>query len=69
MEVYRCTLHIKGGGFVTSNWNTSKYWARKQALKHINVKNEIGHVSYDTYVIHDGNEIVNCRKNTVSDLK
>ena len=31
-------------------------------LKHINDKNEIGHVSYDTYVIHDGNEIMNYSK-------
>lgn len=70
MEVYRCTLHLKGGGAqITSNWNTSKYWARQQALKHITDKNEIGHVFYDTYVIHDGNEIVNCSKSTVSDLK
>lgn len=70
MEVYRCTLHLKGGDTrITSNWNTSKYWARQQALKYINDKNEIGHVSYDTYVIHDGNEIVDCSKSTVSDLK
>lgn len=39
MEVYRCTLHLKGGDTrITSNWNTSKYWARQQALKYINDK-------------------------------
>lgn len=65
MEIYRCTIHLAYGGTnIISNWNTSKYWAKQQALEQVGNR-KIGHISYDTYIVKDRNENSDCSKSTV----
>lgn len=66
MEIYRCTIHLAHCGIkIISNWNTSKYWAKQQALEQVK-DSKIGHISYDTYIVKDGNENSDCSKSTIS---
>ena len=53
MEIYRCTIHANGSR-ITSEWNTEKYWAKQQAMKHVECNRDIGHISYDTIIVNEG---------------
>ena len=57
MEIYRCTIHLDGSS-VTSAWNTEKYWAKQQAMKYINDKRYIGHISYETLIVNEGSKYI-----------
>ena len=52
MEIYRCTIHLIGST-VISGWNTEKYWAKQQAMKHVECNRDIGHISYDTIIVNE----------------
>ena len=57
MEIYRCTIHLDGSS-VTSAWNTEKYWAKQQAMKHVECNRDIVHISYDTIVVNEGSNYI-----------
>ena len=57
MEIYRCTIHLDGSS-VTSAWNTEKYWAKQQAMKYVEDNRHIGHISYETLIVNEGNNYI-----------
>ena len=46
------------GSSVTSAWNTEKYWAKQQAMKYIKDNRYIGHISYETLIVNEGNNYI-----------
>lgn len=57
MKIYRYTIHLTGTS-VTSTWNTEKYWAKQQVMKYIKNNRYIGHISYETLIVNEGNNYI-----------